>query len=153
MDRIPDADMLRSMRILNMVIQETLRLYAPSMFVGREALDDIELNGIRIPKRTNILIPIPILHRLPDIWGPDALDFNPKRFEHGILGACKFPQAYMPFGVGARICLGQHLAMTELKKNIDVLGDISRDEKIMAPSPLIVSTISPNKGSKCIRSH
>ncbi|CAB4299785.1 unnamed protein product [Prunus armeniaca] len=115
MDRIPDADMLRSMRILNMVIQETLRLYAPSMFVGREALDDIELNGIRIPKRTNILIPIPILHRLPDIWGPDALDFNPKRFEHGILGACKFPQAYIPFGVGARICLGQHLAMTELK--------------------------------------
>ncbi|XP_020413623.1 cytochrome P450 714C2 isoform X2 [Prunus persica] len=100
---------------LNMVIQETLRLYAPSMFVGREALDDIELNGILIPKGTNIQIPIPIMHRLPDIWGPDALDFNPKRFEHGILGACKFPQAYMPFGVGARICLGQHLAMTELK--------------------------------------
>ncbi|BBG97252.1 cytochrome P450, family 714, subfamily A, polypeptide 1, partial [Prunus dulcis] len=95
MDRIPDADMLRSIEYannkgilsnrnpiehtqslyiichndLNMVIQETLRLYAPSMFVGREALDDIELNGILIPKGTNIQIPIPILHRLPDIWG------------------------------------------------------------------------------------
>ncbi|RXI06723.1 hypothetical protein DVH24_025859 [Malus domestica] len=100
---------------LNMVIQETLRLYSPSTVVAREALEDIELKGILIPKGTNIQIPIPIVHRLPDIWGPDGHEFNPKRFEHGIAGACKFPQAYMPFGVGARICTGQHLAMTELK--------------------------------------
>lgn len=98
-----------------MVTQETLRLYSPSTVVAREALEDIELKGILIPKGTNIQIPIPIVHRLPDIWGPDAHEFNPKRFEHGIAGACKFPQAYMPFGVGARICTGQHLAMTELK--------------------------------------
>ncbi|TQD98186.1 hypothetical protein C1H46_016206 [Malus baccata] len=114
-DGIPDADLLRNMKILNMVIQETLRLYSPSTVVAREALEDIELKGILIPKGTNIQIPIPIVHRLPDIWGPDGHEFNPKRFEHGIAGACKFPQAYMPFGVGARICTGQHLAMTELK--------------------------------------
>uniref|UniRef100_A0A803NHJ4 Cytochrome P450 n=1 Tax=Cannabis sativa TaxID=3483 RepID=A0A803NHJ4_CANSA len=50
-----------------------------------------------------------------NLWGPDAHQFNPGRFEHGVLGASKFPQSYMPFGVGTRICIGQHLAMTELK--------------------------------------
>nr|POE62591.1 cytochrome p450 [Quercus suber] len=49
------------------------------------------------------------------MWGPDAHKFNPKRFAHGIVWACKTPQAYMPFGVGSRVCAGQHFAMTELK--------------------------------------
>ncbi|CAB4298092.1 unnamed protein product [Prunus armeniaca] len=78
----------------------TLRRYSPSLIVVRRGLEDIELKNIQIPEGTNIEIPIPILQQLPD-----ALDFNPKRFEHGVLGPCKFPQAYMPFGVGARnIC-------------------------------------------------
>ncbi|ONI22295.1 hypothetical protein PRUPE_2G119600 [Prunus persica] len=104
-DGVPDADALRSMKTLNMVIQETLRLYPPAVFVVRQAFEDIELNNILIPKGMNIQIPVPMLQQLPDVWGPDALEFNPKRFEHGVLGACKFPQAYIPFGFGPRICV------------------------------------------------
>lgn len=98
-----------------MVIQETLRLYPPATQVIRQAMEDLKFKDVLIPKGMNIHIPIPILQQLPELCGPDALDFNPKIFEHGILGACKVPQADMPFGVGARICVGQHLAMTELK--------------------------------------
>ncbi|XP_021821879.1 cytochrome P450 714C2-like [Prunus avium] len=76
-DHIPDAYMLRSMKTLNMVIQETLGLCPPSLIVVRQGLEDIDLNNIQIPKGTNIEIPIPILQQLPNIWGPDALDFNP----------------------------------------------------------------------------
>ncbi|KAI6669252.1 hypothetical protein NL676_004137 [Syzygium grande] len=55
------------------------------------------------------------LHHNPDIWGPDADRFNPERFANGIIGACKLPYTYMPFGVGSRSCLGQNFAMAELK--------------------------------------
>ena len=98
-----------------MVIQETLRLYPPAVFIVRQALKDIELNNIVVPKGTNIQIPVPILQQLPDVWGPDALQFNPERFKHGIVAACKSPEAYMPFGFGPRICVGKNLAMTGLK--------------------------------------
>ena len=104
-----------------MVIQETLRLYPPAVFVIRNALKDIKLKDILIPKGMNIQIPISILHQDTNLWGLDAHQFNPGRFENGILGACKLPQAYIPFGVGTRICVGQHLAMTELKAMLSLI--------------------------------
>lgn len=110
--------MLKFILQLTTVIKEALRMYWSTMFVSRQALEDIKLKDIVIPKGMNIQIPIPVLHHLPDIWGTDALDFNPKRFEHGILWAFKFPQAQMPFGVGPRNCAGQNLAMAELKVTI-----------------------------------
>ncbi|XP_047149711.1 cytochrome P450 714C2-like [Vigna umbellata] len=111
----PDANMLRSLKTLNMVIQETLRLYPPAVFVVRTALQDVNLKGLQIPKGMNIQIPLSVLQHDPLLWGPDAHKFNPERFANGVLGACKVPQAYMPFGIGARVCVGQHLAMIELK--------------------------------------
>lgn len=114
-DGLPDADMLRSMKTLTMVIHEALRLFPPAIFITRETLEDITLKDILIPKGTTIRIPISMLHRQHAVWGPDAHKFNPERFAQGIVGACKTPQAYMPFGAGPRICAGQHFAMTELK--------------------------------------
>ncbi|XP_073158160.1 cytochrome P450 714C2-like [Henckelia pumila] len=111
----PDADMLRNMKTLTMVIQETLRLYPPVAFVVREALQDIKFKGIHVPKGVNVQIPISILHQKQDLWGSDATLFKPDRFAKGIARACKIPQAYLPFGVGARTCLGQNFAMMELK--------------------------------------
>ncbi|KAE9611196.1 putative unspecific monooxygenase [Lupinus albus] len=110
-----NATMLRSMDTLNMVIQETLRLYPPSAFVNREATEDININGFQIPKGMNIQIPIAVMQQDPELWGSDAHKFNPERFSNGVIRASKFPQAYTPFGIGPRVCVGQHLAMTELK--------------------------------------
>ncbi|XP_062175417.1 cytochrome P450 714C2-like [Alnus glutinosa] len=114
-DRVPDANMLRNMKTLTMVIHETLRLFPPAAFLVRAASEDITFKDIMIPKGINLQIPIAMLHRQYDMWGPDAHKFNPERFARGIAGACKTPQAYMPFGVGSRVCVGQHFAMTELK--------------------------------------
>ncbi|XP_050385008.1 cytochrome P450 714C2-like isoform X2 [Argentina anserina] len=114
-DKPPDADMLRRMKVLTMVIQEVLRLYPPVFFVAREVFEPITFKNITFPKGVLLQIPIPFLHQNPDLWGSDAHKFNPERFADGISKACKSPQAYMPFGAGSRICVGQHLAMTELK--------------------------------------
>ncbi|TXG62473.1 hypothetical protein EZV62_009467 [Acer yangbiense] len=111
----PDANMLRRMKTLTMVIQETLRLYPPAVFVIRQALEDIKFKDIVIPGGMNVQIPIPALQQNTDLWGSDAHIFNPERFSNGINGACKFPQAYIPFGTGSRTCLGQNFAMIELK--------------------------------------
>ena len=103
------------MAVETMVIQKTLHLFPPVAFVVRTALEDITFKDIMISKGINMRIPIPILQQHCDLLGPDAHKFNPKRFAHGIVGACKTPQAYMPFGVGSCVCAGQNFAMTELK--------------------------------------
>ncbi|KAG7946616.1 hypothetical protein I3843_14G049100 [Carya illinoinensis] len=116
-----DADMLRKMKQLTMVIHESLRLYPPVPAVSREALNDMKFGNINIPKGANIwTVPI-ISHTDPEIWGSDALKFNPARFANGIKGACSNPHLYMPFGFGPRVCAGQHLAMAELKIVIALL--------------------------------
>ncbi|RVW95236.1 Cytochrome P450 714A1 [Vitis vinifera] len=114
-DGVPDADMLRRMKMLTMVVQETLRLYPPGTFVVREALQDMKIRDLVIPRGVSFWVPIPVLHQDPELWGPDATSVQSERFSHGTAGACKNPQAYMPFGVGPRVCVGQHLAMIELK--------------------------------------
>ncbi|XP_031264402.1 cytochrome P450 714C2-like [Pistacia vera] len=112
---LPDADMLPSLKVLTMVIQETLRLYPPVGFIPREALQDIKFKDIVIPKGMGIHIPVAMLQQNPDLWGPDAHQFKPERFANGISAACKTPQAYLPFGMGPRICAGQHFAIAELR--------------------------------------
>lgn len=72
---------------LAMVIQETLRLYPAFPVVTRAALQDIKFKDILFPKGMNIWVPVAMLQQHPDIWGPDAHEFNPERFAQGVTGA------------------------------------------------------------------
>ncbi|KAG6759567.1 hypothetical protein POTOM_036050 [Populus tomentosa] len=112
---LPNFNMLGKMKVLKMVILEVLRLYPPVALVSRRALQDVKLGDTQIPKGVNIWIWAPALHRDPDLWGPDADKFNPERFIDGVSGACKSSHAYIPFGVGARMCPGNKLGMMQLK--------------------------------------
>lgn len=122
-----------------MVIQETLRLYPPGVFVTREALEDLRFKNLRIPKG---------MHHNVQLWGPDVLSFNPQRFSNGILKACKNPQAYIPFGVGPHICAGQHFAMVELKVIVSLI--VSKFEFSLSPSynhsPAFSLVVEPKNG-------
>ncbi|XVF20103.1 hypothetical protein REPUB_Repub11eG0169300 [Reevesia pubescens] len=108
-------DMLHKMKALKMVIQEVLRLYPVTGFISRQALQKLKIGHFEIPKGVNIWLWLLELHSDPKFWGTDAEKFNPERFANGISIACKSSQAYIPFGLGARICPGQSLAMTELQ--------------------------------------
>ncbi|KAM0895419.1 hypothetical protein ACQ4PT_023832 [Festuca glaucescens] len=110
-----DFDVLRRLKTITMVIQETVRLYPPALLMVREALTDVKLGGLDIPQGTIIQTGIAVVHLDRDIWGQDAGEFRPDRFMNGAAAACKPAHMYMPFGHGPRSCPGQHLAMVELK--------------------------------------
>jgi cytochrome P450 len=94
---------------LNRVLKEVLRLYPPAWIIGRETLRDVTLvDGSFIPRGTTVFAAPLILHRRADLFAePDA--FDPDRW----LGPQPPPFAYVPFGGGARRCIGEEFAMRE----------------------------------------
>lgn len=98
-----------------MVIQESLRLYGPAVMTAWEVLVEMKMGDLLVPKGMYMWLFLPLLHRDTDNWGEDATKFNPERFSNGVSAACKYPQAYIPFGQGSRVCIGQNLSVTEMK--------------------------------------
>ncbi|KAK1382320.1 Cytochrome P450 [Heracleum sosnowskyi] len=111
-----DSEKLNKMKVMKLIIQEIIRLYSGVGFTAREALADVNIGkNIVVPKGVNIWIWPAALHRDRELWGPDALKFNPGRFANGIPGACKIPSSFTPFGIGPRTCPGMNLGIMELK--------------------------------------
>ncbi|KAI4355959.1 hypothetical protein L6164_000015 [Bauhinia variegata] len=147
-----DMDKFRKLKTLTMVIQESLRLYPPGITIARQALVDTKLGELELPKGINMWVFIPTLHRDPDNWGPDANEFKPERFANGVNEACKYPQLYMPFGLGSRICLGQNFAMFQLKIIFSIL--LSNFSFSLSPnyrhSPVYNMLLKPKYGMRII---
>lgn len=108
----PTSEDLARLPILTQSVQEVLRLYpAAPVLLGRRTTAPLELGGWCIPKRTLLIIPVMQIQRDPR-WFPDPLAFRPERFAPT---AAEIPRgAWMPFGAGPRVCLGQGLAMAEI---------------------------------------
>ena len=98
-----------------MSLLETLRLYNPVPLLARRTTSDCSLTNIKVPKGTMILIPIAMLHRDKEVWGPDSNEFNPMRFENGITRAAKYANSLLAFSYGPRVCSGQNFAMIEVQ--------------------------------------
>ena len=101
---------------LDAVILETLRLFPTVWFQTREATIGCELGGLRFEKDDLAFVTTALIHRRPDLWPePDA--FRPERFLGGDDGPWRPPHryAFLPFGGGRHLCLGQHLAMHEIR--------------------------------------
>ena len=92
------------------VIDETLRLYPPAFLIARAAAGADEIAGMAIEKSDVILVAPWLLHRHEKLWrNPNA--FIPSRFMDPSPAPDRF--AYLPFGVGARVCIGAHFALVE----------------------------------------
>jgi cytochrome P450 len=106
------------------IFDEVLRLYPPVPFLSREAGQDEEFQGQRIPKGSVIVVAPWLLHRHKKLWRkPDH--FIPERFLPGSSGApSKF--AYVPFSIGPRICAGMAFGQTEAILCLAILAQAFR---------------------------
>ncbi|HUR31022.1 MAG TPA: cytochrome P450 [Saprospiraceae bacterium] len=129
----------QSLSIRN-VISETLRLFPPAWVVDRISLEDDGILGFNMPKGTVWIIYIRGMHRHPDYWkDPDR--FLPDRWLNVELNK----EAYMPFGAGPRMCIGEHFAMMEMQLIITAIinrWDIHLKNGDVGEKPLI--TLRPD---------
>ncbi|KAF7351739.1 Fatty acid hydroxylase [Mycena sanguinolenta] len=97
------------------VMRETLRLAATAPMRSAQPLEDTTIGGGKytIKKETTIVIQAWELHRDPAIWGDDADEFRPERMLDGKFEALP-PNAWQPFGFGARGCIGRAFAWQEV---------------------------------------
>ena len=111
-DRTPDVSDLPRLKYTEMIAKETMRLYPPAYAVGREAIEDTEIGGFRVPKGTQLFAFQWVTHRDSRYFDdPDA--FKPERWS-GDKGEQLPKFAYFPFGGGPRQCIGNYFAMMEI---------------------------------------
>jgi cytochrome P450 len=101
---------IERLKFTRAVVDETMRLYPPAYLIAREAMAPDTIAGLRVRKHDVVMIAPWLLHRHEKLWrDPNA--FIPARFMPGAPPPDRF--AYLPFGVGARVCIGAHFALVE----------------------------------------
>jgi cytochrome P450 len=111
--RAPGFEDLPRLVYTGQVIDEALRLYPPAWIVERMALAEDRLGPWHVPARTIVAVSPWVMHRHPGLW-PDPLRFDPDRFAPERADG-RPKHAYLPFGAGPRICIGNHFALMEAK--------------------------------------
>jgi len=113
--RPPDASMLMSgqLEVLEMVQDETLRMYPPAWIGARKARRTFEFAGVQVPKGAYVNYSSWASHHLPHVF-PEPDEFRPERFAPE--ARASLPRgAYVPFGAGSRICIGMRFGQLEVK--------------------------------------
>ncbi|XP_028264690.1 cytochrome P450 3A40-like [Parambassis ranga] len=120
----PTYEGLMEMEYLDMVVNETMRLYPIANRLERMSKVSVEINGVTIPKGTTIMVPVYTLHRDPTLW-PEPEVFKPERFSKENKDNID-PYAFLPFGAGPRNCIGMRFAVLMMKLAIvEILQNFS----------------------------
>ena len=116
------------------VVKEALRLYPPIWSMGRKASRDTVLAGQTIPRGTDVWICLYHLHR-DERWFSEPDRFLPERW---VDQPSPKPFTYLPFGIGPRVCIGQHFASAEA---VLALASIASRFRLKAPAG---QTVTPS---------
>lgn len=129
-----EASKIKQMRYVTNIFKETLRLYPPVGFFARENTHETTMRDKTIQPGASIVVSPWLIHRNPDFWdNPNGFDpdrFNdPKSIEK---------DTYLPFGMGARICIGASFALQEA---VLILATILRDFKIQLQEEFVPDVV------------
>ena len=116
-------------RYARAVFEEALRLYPPAWLITRRSLQSDTIAGITIPQGALVILSPWVTHR-DQRWWPEPHTFNPHRF---LEDSDARRLAYLPFGVGQRMCIGREMALLE---GAVVLARMCRQVRLAARSPL-----------------
>jgi len=135
------------------VLKESMRLYPPAYGYARQAVRPVTIGGYDLPAGMIVLISPYAMHRRPDYF-PDPERFDPARFTPE--AEQRLPRyAYIPFGGGPRICIGNHFALMESHLVLATLAQRVTFELLpgqhIEPEPMI--TLRPKPGIKMRVTH
>ncbi len=135
------------MRYTLQVVQEVMRLYPPAWVISRRSLAKDQIGPFAFPADSYILISPYTLHRRPEYWDTPEV-FDPNRFSEAN-SKDRPTYAYLPFGGGPRLCIGNNFALMEMQLVLAILlrdsevSLLSENQKI-DPEPMV--TLRPKGG-------
>ncbi|XP_063683453.1 cytochrome P450 4F4-like [Bolinopsis microptera] len=112
-DEYVTQQQINDLTYFSLCFKECLRMKSPVPMIGRELHNEVEIDGIRLPKGTNVAILIDALHRVEEFWD-EPNEFRPERFSPEN-SKDRDPYSYILFSAGSRNCIGQNFAIAELK--------------------------------------
>lgn len=130
------------------VFKEALRMYPPVYLVLREATEDAVIGGYALPRGTIVMVSIYGIHHNPDVYR-DHERFDPDRWEPQA-EAARPRAAWLPFGAGPRVCIGNHFALLEGQL---VLASLARQVRFVPAGPVHPApsaTLRPSNGMPVI---
>ncbi|HUK29634.1 MAG TPA: cytochrome P450 [Candidatus Acidoferrum sp.] len=128
--RAPEAADLPKLQYTERVIREAMRLFPPGPAFGREPIEDVTIGGYTVPAGGLVLINVYALHHDPRFFA------NPERFDPDRFGPGWEERisryAYLPFGGGPRVCIGNGFAMMEARL---ILATMAQHFKLSLEGP------------------
>ena len=122
--RNPTADDLPKLAQTRRILQEAMRLYPPAWIIGRSAKGPDQIGGYEIPARSIVFVSPYVVHRHPELWS-DPEGFDPQRFAREPARG-----AYLPFGAGPRMCIGNGFASMEAELVLATMAQRVRFELV-----------------------
>lgn len=106
---VPSVNVLGRLPLARAVLDEVLRLYPPAWVISRRAVRDTTVGGVHVPAGVFVIASPFVVHRQGSLW-PRPDTFDPDRW---LASERPRPGTYLPFGLGARMCIGRDVALVE----------------------------------------